>query len=338
VVYSYDANGNIISANSRTFVYDLFNRLIRVEESGITLGEYVYNGLNQRIKKILPTETRIFHYDLQGHLITETNISGQTLVEYFYLGDQPLAMIRPGEALYYYHNDHLGTPQVLTDDTGTIAWKAVYSPFGEAVVSIQTVENPFRFPGQYYDQETGLHYNWNRYYDPKTGRYITPDPIGLGGGINLFVYVANNPIGSVDPLGLYECIYYIREHRMTCIPNVIPHSPFDSNDWVSGNNNLLGPLDCRCQNDPDRTDVPFHGPIPVGDYIIGCQRPNSSRRDLTPMAYNNMYWRSSFQIHGCKNPANCSEGCIAATTNQVRDRFNFLMSLEEGNNWLYVRP
>ena len=67
------------------------------------------------------TETRIFHYDLWGHLIAETNQSGQMLAEYIYLGDQLLSMIKPGESVYYYHNDHLGTPQVLTNDTGTIA-------------------------------------------------------------------------------------------------------------------------------------------------------------------------------------------------------------------------
>ena len=205
VVYGYNANGNITSANNRTFVYDLSNRLIRVEENSVTIAEYVYNALNQRIKKILPGETRIFHYDLQGRLIAETNASGATLGEYFYLGNQPLAMIRPGEALYYYHNDHLGTPQILTNDSGTVSWKAVYSPFGEADITIGTVENPLRFPGQYYDQETGLHYNWNRYYEPKTGRYLTPDPIGLQAGINLFVYGINNPINYVDPSGLLGC-------------------------------------------------------------------------------------------------------------------------------------
>jgi RHS repeat-associated protein len=113
-------------------------------------------------------------------------------------------MIKPGEAVYYFHNDHLGTPQVLTDDTQTNAWKAVYTPFGDAVPSIQAVDNPFRFPGQYYDQETGLHYNYFRYYNPQTGRYMTPDPIGLEGGINLFAYVRGNPINLIDPKGLIE--------------------------------------------------------------------------------------------------------------------------------------
>jgi RHS repeat-associated protein len=126
------------------------------------------------------------------------------LAEYVYLGDQLLSMIKPGENVYYFHNDHLGTPQVLTDDAQTIAWKAVYTAFGEAVPSIQTIENPFRFPGQYYDSETGLHYNYFRYYNPQTGRYITPDPIGLEGGINLFAYVENKPINNTDYLGLWR--------------------------------------------------------------------------------------------------------------------------------------
>ena len=191
----------------------------RVLDNTNQVAEYTYNGAGQRIKKVTQTETRIFHYDLKGHLIAETSQTGQMLAEYVYLGDQLLSMIKPGESVYYFHNDHLGTPQVLTNDSQAVAWKAVYTPFGEAVPSIQTVENPFRFPGQYYDQETGLHYNYFRYYNPQTGRYITPDPIGLEGGINLFTYVdsvgkpfytnlytytGNNPINFVDPKGLFH--------------------------------------------------------------------------------------------------------------------------------------
>jgi RHS repeat-associated protein len=180
--------------------------LITVQDSSVTTAQYVYNALNQRIKKILPgNDIRIFHYDLKGHLIAETTAAGQMIAEYIYLADELLAMIRkPGqtEYVYYFHNDHLPTPQILTDDSQNIVWEATYKPFGEAVLSIEAVENPFRYPGQYYDQETGLHYNWNRYYDPKTGRYFTPDPIGLEGGINLFPYVQNNPIRGKHLIGL----------------------------------------------------------------------------------------------------------------------------------------
>jgi len=205
--FGYDENGNITSETGWTYIYDLSNQLIRVLQNTNQVAEYTYNGAGQRIKKVTGGTTRIFHYDQMGHLIAETNQSGQMLAEYVYLGDQLLAMIKPGEAVYYFHNDHLGTPKILTDGNGSIAWKAAYTPFGEAVASIQTVENPFRFPGQYYDQETGLHYNYFRYYNPQTGRYITPDPIGLEGGINLFTYVGNNPINWVDPFGLTWQLY-----------------------------------------------------------------------------------------------------------------------------------
>jgi RHS repeat-associated protein len=202
--FGYDPNGNITSENTRTLVCDLSNQLIQVWNGGTQIAAYTYNGVGQRMMKVTQTGTRIFHYDLSGHLIAETNQSGQVLGEYIYLGGQLLAMIRPGEVAYYFHNDHLGTPQVLTNDSQSIAWKAAYTPFGEAVASIQTVENPFRFPGQYYDQETGLHYNYFRYYNPQTGRYLTPDPIGLEGGINLFSYVKGNPVNKIDRLGLSE--------------------------------------------------------------------------------------------------------------------------------------
>ena len=64
------------------------------------------------------------------------------------------------------------------------------------------MQNNLRFPGQYYNAETGLHYNWNRYYDPETGRYLSPDPIGLDGGLNLYAYVENDPVNWSDPEGL----------------------------------------------------------------------------------------------------------------------------------------
>ncbi len=97
--------------------------------------------------------------------------------------------------------DHLGTPQAITDEEGNIVWQADYKPFGEAAVTAGDVNNNFRFPGQYFDEETGLHYNWHRYYDPDTGRYLTPDPIGLEGGINLYSYALNNPVNLADPDG-----------------------------------------------------------------------------------------------------------------------------------------
>lgn len=106
-----------------------------------------------------------------------------------------------------YQCDHLGTPQELTDQNGDIAWSAQYKAWGEvreqrsALAQQQGLRNPIRFQGQYHDHETGLHYNRHRYYDPSVGRFISKDPIGNAGGLNLYEY-APNPIGWVDPLGL----------------------------------------------------------------------------------------------------------------------------------------
>jgi len=113
-----------------------------------------------------------------------------------------LACSAPAMArIYYIHNDHLGTPQVLTDQNQTVVWRADTAPYGRAATT-GTVTFNLRFPGQYYDEETGLHYDWYRYYDLRTGRYITSDPIGLTGGLNPYLYGAANPLGFVDPLGL----------------------------------------------------------------------------------------------------------------------------------------
>ncbi|WP_418128700.1 RHS repeat-associated core domain-containing protein [Variovorax sp. 375MFSha3.1] len=107
----------------------------------------------------------------------------------------------------FYQCDHLGTPQELTDHEGSIAWSAQYKAWGEAREAISEAgrragfRNPIRFQGQYWDEETGLHYNRYRYYDPRSGRFASSDPIKLLGGTNLHQY-APNPTEWVDPFGL----------------------------------------------------------------------------------------------------------------------------------------
>jgi RHS repeat-associated protein len=100
------------------------------------------------------------------------------------------------------HNDHLGTPQKMTDSTGTVVWAADYKPFGEATITVSTITNNLGFPGQYRDAETGLNYNYIRDYNFVIGKYIEADPVGLRGGINLYVYTSDNPIRFFDRFGL----------------------------------------------------------------------------------------------------------------------------------------
>jgi len=111
-----------------------------------------------------------------------------------------LALVKQGQ-LYFYQLDQLGTPLSLTDSDNNIVWQANYSVFGKATVTVNKIDNPIRFQGQYYDSESGLHYNHFRYYDPQTGRFISQDPIGLLGGINHYQYAPNH-VNWIDPLGL----------------------------------------------------------------------------------------------------------------------------------------
>ncbi|MDO6525462.1 RHS repeat-associated core domain-containing protein, partial [Motilimonas sp. 1_MG-2023] len=104
--------------------------------------------------------------------------------------------------VYYYQLDHLGTPQEITDPQGNTVWSVHYRAYGNVLKQeIEEVHSPLRFQGQYYDAETGLHYNRHRYYNPSTAAFLTLDPIGLAGGLNNYQYVPN-PTGWVDPLGL----------------------------------------------------------------------------------------------------------------------------------------
>jgi len=205
ITFTLDAAGNVTAMGAKTLVYNQHHRLVRVEEGTEILGEYTYNGLGQRAIKAVNGETTIFLYDMNGKLVAEANETGTITAEYLYMGKIRMAKADPATGnLYFYLNDRLGTPLMMTDETNTVVWEAMVRPFGETMVNPNsTVVNHLRLPGQYYDEETGLHYNYHRYYDPRTGRYLRADPIGLSGGINIHLYALNNPINIIDMLGLW---------------------------------------------------------------------------------------------------------------------------------------
>jgi len=225
ISYTYDENGNTLSqtdatnaANTRSYVYDTDNRLTEVHDaSNAIVATYRYDPFGRRVSKTLnngsQSNTTYYFYSAEG-LIAEADSNGQLTKSYGYapgstFTTNPLWMKVPASgtqtaATYYtYQNDHLGTPMKLLNQSGVTVWSATYDAFGRATVDpASTVSNNFRYPGQYYDAETGLHYNWNRYYDPATGRYSTSDPIGLWGGINTYTYVFSNPLKWTDAMGL----------------------------------------------------------------------------------------------------------------------------------------
>ena len=137
---------------------------------------------------------------------------------------------------YYVHNDHLGTPLAKTDEQADVVWRASYDPYGKAELTVNAVELNARFPGQYFDQETGLHYNYFRYYDPETGRYITSDPIGLNGGLNTYEYVGGNPLKYYDLYGLAS-----RMCHRPFYPAPIPYARHCFLEFTDGSSSSFGP-------------------------------------------------------------------------------------------------
>jgi RHS repeat-associated protein len=241
----YDADGNQTSTRSsgdcstgtlvETFTWDATNRLTAYDND--TTGAdvvYVYDPFGRRIKKSGTSGTTFYLWD-GDRLLAEYDNSGSRQVRYAYAGGfAPLqaAYGSATETIYDVHSDHLDTPKMLTDEFDVPSWRAAYEAFGKAHVSTDpdgSIPTPdpgitfnLRFPGQYYDAESGLHYNRFRYYAPDVGRYVSADPIGQLGSdpwsaasgpsafvqvprqvsTNLYSYVENRPLVGIDPRGL----------------------------------------------------------------------------------------------------------------------------------------
>jgi RHS repeat-associated protein len=151
------------------------------------------------------------------------------------------------------HSDHLATPQKMTDASGTVVWAADYKPFGEATITVSTTTNNLRFPGQYYDAETGLLYNLNRVYNAALGRYDEVDPTGIEQGTNhLYAYARGNPMRYVDPLGLWTCPTS-RTYR-AC-------DPCGCGNYGSGRGNRTHAGSDVCAQDGDTVSSPLSGTV-----------------------------------------------------------------------------
>ena len=216
--YDYDAFGNLIRERRGTaqklvteYRYDCQHRLIGATLPNGSQATYRYDAFGRRISKTVDGKTTEFFW--QGdHLVAESSQDHHRSYLYEPGTFRPLAMLDgkgPHQACpFYYQLDHLGTPQELTDYSGDIIWAARYTAYGRLTRlnrdTHQVLDQPLRFQGQYFDAETGLHYNRHRYYNPDVGRYLTPDPSKLAGGLNGYQYT-RNPTGWVDPLGLSEC-------------------------------------------------------------------------------------------------------------------------------------
>lgn len=203
--YGYDKAGNTTSYTGAAFDFNDRGRMSSAVVSGGTMN-YIYNALGQLIEKSGYEGTTLFVYDEVGHLLGEYSSSGALIQETVWMGDLPVATLRPnggGITIYYVHADHLGTPRKVTNPSGnTVVWRWDPDTFGTAAPSVAAISYNLRFPGQYYQAETGLFYNHHRDYDPQTGRYVESDPLGLAGGRNTYLYAHAKPLSRTDRHGL----------------------------------------------------------------------------------------------------------------------------------------
>ncbi|KAF0163896.1 MAG: RHS repeat-associated core domain-containing protein [Rhodocyclaceae bacterium] len=215
--FTLDATGNVTQARGLNFVWNQRAAQIRTVSQGATLlASYTYDYKGRRRSKTTTAttpqgaQTILYHYDLNDRLLAETTGSGSPLFTYVWRDDVPVSIIVHGatETALYLETDHLNTPIAARDQAGKVVWKWESDAFGTTLPNedpdgdTQKTTINLRFPGQYFDRESGLHYNWNRYYDPKLGRYMSPDPIGLAGGANPMTYVRGNPVNTADRSGL----------------------------------------------------------------------------------------------------------------------------------------
>ena len=238
--YYYDHFGNLIhrelaDGEVQNYFYDLHDQLVKAEifkkDGTKETWTYSYDALGRRIGKGRLKDEEVsetsFPHDLGGndlenqtrfvwdgsHLLQEVHPDGR--YTYIYTDQdsyEPLAQVRDwttedGEnrqQTHYFHCDQIGIPREMTDKDGNLLWFGNYTGWGRLKEETKVTDaayQPFRLQNQYADCETGLHYNFFRYYEPDAGRFVNQDPIRLLGGFNLY-QLASNVLGWIDPLGL----------------------------------------------------------------------------------------------------------------------------------------
>jgi RHS repeat-associated protein len=212
--YAYDGAGNIVTDTRPGevfgFSYNARNRPTSVTRNSVAYASYAYNAFEQLVARETtapggPSGTVHYIHDLDGHIIAEADAAtGAVTRDYIWMAsndnqptDLPLA-VAEGANLYHVHTDHLGRPTRMTDAAKASVWQAAYNPHGEAAGLSGTISNNLRFPGQVFQIETNLAYNWHRHYDATTGRYTQPDPLRFVDGPSIYAYAGNSPYMRTD--------------------------------------------------------------------------------------------------------------------------------------------
>ena len=230
--YTYDSNGSLTGDGTRTYEWDGANRLVSVKEGPTTLASFVYDGQGRRAQKVSGGVTHTYIYD--GEDILEERLSSGPVYRYVHGPgiDQPLVRVNSGSVQAYYLADHLGSIVQETSSGGAVTLTREYDPYGNLIQGSAT--SGYAYTGREWDPEIGLYYYRARYYEPKVGRFIGEDPLGLADGPNIYAYVGNSPVNLTDPSGMsaavgnfYRILDYLKyppnppwQCFIYCIPSV----------------------------------------------------------------------------------------------------------------------
>lgn len=271
-----DASGLPIKTGELELEYGPNRKLHYITKNKAFLAAYFYDAPGQRTIKTTPDTHTHYYYDENKLLVGEWTIQRDKLTthgindnisrRYIYAGKLPVAFIDYEQAtfpikktsteevplddprrhshlskLYFIHTDHIGQPFMVTDQEKKIHWLAHNSPTGKSHILHADIEFNLRLPGQYYDKETGWHYNMNRYYDPGAGHYLEPDPIGPVPNNDPFGYAAQQPRLFIDPLGLLLFAFDGTENNKYSNTNVLKFTRLYIGDksYTSGTGKFL---------------------------------------------------------------------------------------------------
>jgi len=213
--YDYDPNGNMTRKTEKStgkiteYTFDSENKLIRIDFSDGKFSIYRYDVSGRRIQKNVNGAITNYIYDNED-ILAECDEAGQILARYTHGPDidEPIIMNTGGQD-YFYHADGLGSITAITDASGNIAQAYTYNAFGSIVNKSGSIANHYTYTSREIDQESGLYYNRARYYDSNLGRFISEDPLfsykNYPQALNVYIYVVNNPVYFIDPLGLKHC-------------------------------------------------------------------------------------------------------------------------------------
>jgi RHS repeat-associated protein len=203
----YDAEGNLLSktkgTQAYTYVWDGFGQLAEVRLNGALVATYGYDGQGRRVRKTLASGTAEHYVYDEDDPLLDLSGTGSVLAEYTYYPGTDLAhSVLRGTTRYYYATDDQGTVLALVNASGSVVNQYRYDPFGGSESATEGATNRLRWIGREWDASSGLYYVRARWYDPTLQRFVSEDPVGIEGGINLYAYAGDDPVNFADRTGL----------------------------------------------------------------------------------------------------------------------------------------